>query len=209
MGWQGMSDITIPNEFIAFAGEVMLAKKMEGKHWQVTFDLAMEQDFHPFNKYTGRATGKQGTRFKAILIEIDDQDEPINQDLKNVDSGATMGQYDKLKGKALVKESGILRNDLSFQKFLYSKLFDMNSVTRNALLGELPYKLLMSIQKTQGVALKNGDNGVRFANHMVHYLCSVHSCREFKYNKNAALEFIELRQEFINWARESQKRGES
>lgn len=187
-----------PNAFIAFAGEMMLAKKHEGKtRWSVTFDIAIEQDSHPFNKYTGKANGKQGTIFKVLLVEVADDGQLVNQNNKPVNDGYIGSVYDKRKGKALVKESGILRNNLEFQKFLYHKLSDLHPTVRNDLLGELPYKLLTRIQKSKGTALRDADNGIRFANHMVHYLCSVHSCKEFEYNKNAATEFTVLMQEFI------------
>lgn len=194
-----------PDAYIAYIGEFMLAKMRDGKSWQVTFDIAMDQDSHPFNRYTGKATGKAGTLFKVLLVEVNGEGELINQDQKFAAEQATGGQYERLKGEALVKESGILRNNYQFQLFLYHKLGDMDRNSRNDLLGNLPYRLLSAIQKTKGLALKNAHNGSRFANHMVHYLCSVYSCKEFKYNKNAALEFIELRQEFINWAHQDKK----
>lgn len=197
---------TDPDAYIAFAGEVMLASKREGKRWQVTFDIRMDQDAHPFNRYTGRATGRQGTRFKVLLVEVDDDEKLVNQDHKAL-AKETGGNYDNLKGKAIVKESGILRNDIYFQRYLYWLLKHLDPVIKEPLIAEMPYGLFSEIEKTKGAALKDPKKAVRFANHMVHYMCSVTSCREFSYNKDSATEFINLRQEYIAWGAKMQRKG--
>lgn len=197
---------TDPDAFIAFAGEFMLASKREGQRWQVTFDVSMDQDAHPFNRYTGRATGRQGTRFKVLLVEVADDDQLVNQEHKAL-AKETGGNYDKLKGAAIVKESGILRNDVYFQRYLYWLLKHMEPIIRKPLLAEMPHGLFNEIKQTKGAALSDPKKAVRFANHMVHYLCSVHSCREFSYNKDAATEFSNLRQGYITWGAKLQRKG--
>lgn len=195
---------TDPDRFIAFAGEVMLANKREGQRWQATFDFSMDTNSHPMNAYTGKATGRPGTRFMALLVEINDQDEPVDQDHKAASKAQGMGS---LVGAALVKESGILRHDLHFTRFLWWKLEHMGEQNRLDLENDLPHGLVASISDSGGKVLADKKQAKRFNDHMVHSLCEVLSCREFKYSKLAADKFNKLRTEFISWASERQKRG--
>ena len=152
-----MDDISIlrivatdPDAFIAFAGEVMLNKKREGIRWQVTFDLAMDTDAHPFNRYHGKATSKPGTRFMAMLVEVNDQDEPVNQTHKAAVKAQSMGNP---VGKALVKESGMMRRDVYFTRFLWWKLDHMEAEEKEMLVSEMPHGLFAEIDESGGKVL--------------------------------------------------------
>lgn len=194
---------TNPDAFIAFAGEVMLASKREGKRRQATFDFSMDTDAHPMNHYHGKATGKPGTRFMALLVEIDDQDEPVNQEHRAAMKAHSPGIP---IGKALVKESGMMRRDIHFTRFIWWKLEHMGEEEKQMLLEDMPHGLFAEIKDSGGRALADEKKAKRFNDHIVHFLCSVLSCREFAYNKNAADEFNNLRNEYMQWLQDRQKK---
>jgi hypothetical protein len=186
-----------PQKYFAHVGEMMLAKKREGQRWQVTFDLPMEEEHHPFNRFHGKATGKAGTRFMCILVEIDDEDNPVDQKRK---TDIRSRRQEVPMGKKLVKESGMLRRDIKFTRFLYWKWQHMDIGAQLLLEEDMPHGLLQKIHDTGGKYLGNEKAAKRFNDHMVHYLCDVVSCRELAYNKTAADKFNALASEFVKWA---------
>lgn len=198
-----MTDLSIlgkvakdPEELIAFSGELMLYKYRAGQRWQVTFDIAMDGDSHPFNQYSGRATGRQGTRFMAVLVELDDQDNPVNVNHKLI---ARQTSNERMSGAAMVRESGILRNDLWFQRFLWVKFKTMDEIYKQGIADNLPHGFYTELVESDGLALSDKKKAKRFADYMVHFLCGVESCRELAYKGPESDMFNELRNEYMRW----------
>jgi hypothetical protein len=125
----------------------------------------------------------------------------VNQKFKE-DPFINMNNYDQRLGKSMAKESGILRNDYHFQWFLYSVINNLDKATKTALVEDLPYRMVSKVQKIGHLIFKSDPKmGFKFASYVVHFLCSVHSCKEFRYNKNAATEFQHLHQDYIEWSK--------
>lgn len=189
-----------PEKYFAYTGELMLLKKREGESWQVSFALPMDTKHHPFNKYKGKANGRAGTRFMAILVEIDDDEQPVDQGKKHE------GPAIIPMGKSLVRESGILRNDLDFTRYLWWKYNHLSESERKQVYATIPMGLAARLESSGGKDLADEKLAKRFNDHMVHALCGVLSCREFAYNKKAADAFGQLTASFHRFMQRRQER---
>jgi hypothetical protein len=108
------------SEWVSYQGEVMLANWSDtaAAGRQVVFWLEEGADAdteHPFKQYTRRLRGHAGTRFQAVLVEIDDEGQPVPR-------GTMEEQHPRatprLKGGAISKNAGILCKDADFQRYL-------------------------------------------------------------------------------------------
>lgn len=67
---------------IAFEGEVMLLQWAESstRGRTVTFLLNEDDESHPFREFSIKSGKRAGQRFMAVLVEIDDQEQPVRQE---------------------------------------------------------------------------------------------------------------------------------
>jgi hypothetical protein len=65
----------------AFQGEVMLLQWAESntRGRTVTFLLQEDGDSHPFRDFTVKSGKKAGQRFAMVLVQIDDNEEPVER----------------------------------------------------------------------------------------------------------------------------------
>jgi hypothetical protein len=73
-----MSDIA------AFKGELMLLGWAESSNRgrTVTFLLDETEDEHPFKHFTIKSGKRSGQRFMAVLVQIDESEQPVHQEQK-------------------------------------------------------------------------------------------------------------------------------
>lgn len=66
---------------IAFQGELMLLQWAESstRGRTVTFLVTEEQEQHPFRAFTIKSGKRAGQRFMAVLVELDENDQPLQQ----------------------------------------------------------------------------------------------------------------------------------
>ena len=96
---------------VAYSDEVILTGWSDsgGQGRRVQFLLPEGPDSpaeHPFKRYTRRIGKKGGTRFQMVLVEIGDDEHPVDRDLV---------------GGPIAKHAGRLCKDIAFQQYLVSK----------------------------------------------------------------------------------------
>ena len=66
---------------VAFHGEVMLLQWAESstRGRTATFLLSDEGEAHPFRDFSIKSGKKAGQRFMAVLVELDDDEQPVEQ----------------------------------------------------------------------------------------------------------------------------------
>jgi hypothetical protein len=111
-----------PAAMIAYQGEMMLANWSEtaSAGRQVVFWLEEGADAeteHPFKFFTRRIRGHAGTRFQAVLVEIDDEGQPVPRGT-GVRLDPPAESKPKLKGGAVSKNAGMLCKDEAFHRYL-------------------------------------------------------------------------------------------
>lgn len=69
---------------IAFEGEVMLLQWAESstRGRTVTFLLNEDNETHPFRDFSIKSGKRAGQRFMAVLVEIDENEQPVKQEPK-------------------------------------------------------------------------------------------------------------------------------
>jgi hypothetical protein len=69
------------DRLIAFEGEVMLLQWAESstRGRTVTFLLDNEGEAHPFRDFTIKSGKRAGQRFMCVLVQIDDDEQPVEQ----------------------------------------------------------------------------------------------------------------------------------
>jgi hypothetical protein len=92
-----------------FSGEMQLAAWSESHTGgcKVTFWLPTPQDLDAFRALTVRKGNHAGHRFMAVLVEVGDDEQPVQQP-----------EPEKAKGGALAKLAAMLGDDVEFWKFL-------------------------------------------------------------------------------------------
>lgn len=100
-------------DMVAFKGEVMLIgwdeKHNTGRTARFLFDE--EGVEHPMKQHTVRRGKQAGTRFMMVLVELQDDDTPIDQTKRERLEEAE-------KGGPVSKNAGILCNDPDFQDYV-------------------------------------------------------------------------------------------
>jgi len=106
---------------ISYQGEVMLSNWSEtaSAGRKVEFWLPEDPDDapeHPFKHFSRRMRGAAGTRFQMVLVEIDDEGEPIPR--IHHESKPKLAQGGQLVGGAISKHAGRLCKDADFWEYL-------------------------------------------------------------------------------------------
>jgi hypothetical protein len=101
-----------------FSGEIQLAGWSESHTGgcKVTFWLQSTEDLEPFRALTVRKGNTAGHRFIAALVEIGDDEQPVQP----IPSNST--ELEKPKGGALAKLAGMWCNDPEFWAWLETDL---------------------------------------------------------------------------------------
>ncbi|MDO9402059.1 MAG: hypothetical protein Q7T46_11530 [Polaromonas sp.] len=96
-----------------FAGEMQLAGWSEShtSGCKVTFWLSSPDDLEAFRALTVRKGNTAGHRFMAALVEIGDDEQPVQSDI-----GKTISE--KPKGGQLARLAGIWCNELKFWRWI-------------------------------------------------------------------------------------------
>jgi hypothetical protein len=112
-----MSDVK--PQHIVFQGEMQLAGWQETHSGgaKVTFWLPSSDDLDPFRTLTSRKGKIAGHRLAVVMVEIGDDELPVDQQPDAVAQAA--------KGGQLAKLAGVLCNDPRFIGFLYSERADL------------------------------------------------------------------------------------
>jgi hypothetical protein len=99
-----------------FQGEMQLAgwNQTHNGGSKVTFWLPDDSDLEPFKGLTAKKGNTAGHRFMVVLVEIGDDEQPVNSTVKE---SLTI---EKNKGGELAKWSGILCNDPMFWEWIES-----------------------------------------------------------------------------------------
>jgi len=103
------------NEFVAFKGEMWLLgwKETHNGGATVTFQLSDPEELEAFKKMTVSKGKVAGQRFACVLVEIQDDETPINQNNKR-----RIEKEELIKGGPLSKRAGILCNDSDYLGYL-------------------------------------------------------------------------------------------
>lgn len=93
---------------IAFQGEIMLLQWAESstRGRTVTFLLDEQTEQHPFREFAIKSGKRAGQRFMAVLVEIDENDQPVQQQMK------------------LSQQAFLLCNDPEFWEWANERTFD-------------------------------------------------------------------------------------
>ncbi len=77
---------------IAFQGEIMLLNWAESstRGRTVTFLLSEDGESHPFKDFTIRQGKRAGQRFMAVLVQIDDNEQPVQQPTQRLSQTAAV-----------------------------------------------------------------------------------------------------------------------
>lgn len=107
---------------VCFASEVMLSNWSDtaAAGRKVEFWLPEDADApdeHPFKHYSRRLRGAAGTRFQMVLVEIDEEGEPIPR--VQPQAAPRLAQGGELVGGPVSKNAGMLCKDGYFHDWLY------------------------------------------------------------------------------------------
>ena len=169
-----------PHDFQFYADELQLISVEETEQGQmVTLQIAPDIKACPFSRAKQR-NGGPGTRFYAVFIEIDDDDEPINQRKRRV----VEQDAKPVPIKSATTDSAIRCNNPAFQRFAAEQLSAMDVLSKKEMVAKLkmPHDLV-SRGLTEG--MKNSKTAAEWAKFYIYWVCKIHSRRELSSKKAA------------------------
>lgn len=112
------------SENIAFQGELMLLNWAESstRGRTVTFQLSEDGDSHPFKDFTIRQGKRAGQRFMAVLVQIDDNEQPVEQRRTGAQRAAVLCKDPEFWNWATARQFEPVNDEQSARQFLLSHL---------------------------------------------------------------------------------------
>jgi len=168
----------------SFQGEIMLAGWQESHTAgaKITFWLPDSAALEPFKGMTAKKGNTAGQRFMAVLIEVGDDDQPIEPVAQKVEHSA--------KGGALAKLAGMWCNDLSFYQWI-RPIYDRELGGNGLGHGDMEI----------GITVANWQE---FCRHAILVFCDIESRAELDNNEDAADKFHQnIRIPYSDWLKES------
>lgn len=109
---------------IAFQGELMLLNWAESstRGRTVTFLLDEDTDAHPFKDFTIRQGKRAGQRFMAVLVQIDESEQPVQQRRTSAQKAAAICKDNDFWSWATARQFEPVNSEESARQFMLSHL---------------------------------------------------------------------------------------
>ena len=151
-----------------------------------------EFDSHPFKRFP------IGTRFYVRMVEIGDDDQPVDQAQKEKMRQAI--QEREVKGGKLARDAGILCCEERFQRFVVDKVLHAAPADKKAIATQIP-AVLVSALKTQKEGILDDP---RFAGELskwwLYSQCGIKSRRELDHKQDAANRYqLHVIKPYMEW----------
>ena len=165
--------------YIVFEDELQMV------HWRddasggmtVTFRVASpEYDAHPFKRFA------VGARLFARMIEIGDDEQPVNQEQRERIRAAMAER--ETKGGRLARDAGILCNNPAYQRFVVELMLHSSPADKRTTAASMPTVLVNALKENK--VLDDPRMAGELAKWHVYRLCGIKSRRELDHRQDAA-----------------------
>lgn len=187
-----------PEAYMVYFGEVLLRDWADNSQGEsVEFWLDSDGEVHPFKKFKCNKRTPGGSRFLIMAIEIDDDEEAINQDMKRRVQNAMSGH---IKGGKHSQAAAMLCKDVNFHEYIVHKLQRLPPAEKRVFSGTLSHSLFSQLMATDmRIVMENPTVGEELTVQFLYWWCSISSRRELDFKAKAFSEYQILRDEFYNW----------
>lgn len=186
-------------DFIVFEDELQVLDWQDSARggMVVTFRVPnTEHDSHPFKRF------HTGCRFYARMVEIGDDEQPVNQAQKARIQDALRER--EVKGGRVSKEAGILCNDPKFQEFVVDTLLTMSPADKRMMSAELPHDMVKALKESPLDLLKDPRMSGELAKWYMYTMCKIKSRRELDHKTDAYQRYQQhVMRPYIQWSRRS------
>ena len=192
-------ETTDPN--IVYQGGLMLAGKMQTMDGdQICFWLDGDYETHPFERYRFDRSGpSHGAQFMAVIVEINDQGEVIDQIQRQRIEDIQKGERPVTPGKADIQICAICCKDKKFHAFLETEIHRLGEPAKRDMAYSLPHRLFK-----KGYAALQGPFAEDFSRHYVYWWCGVTSRAQLGFKPKATKKWRCLEQRFYKWRIENE-----
>lgn len=165
-----MADDDLLN-LIAFEDEVQIVDWHDSPRGaKVTFLLPAEYAAHPFKTF------RDGTRFFARFIELDDQDNPVDQAKR--DEVARMMDRREGRGGRLSKEAAMLCKNIRFHEYIRHTLFSLSGEEKTELSMTFPHSVVKLLKEKGPAAFDEPQSAEMISVYYLYSICEIKSRRE-------------------------------
>ncbi len=178
-----------PEHFIAFEGEMWLIDWKDSPRGEyVTFILQADDETHPFKKYLTQNGAGISTRFFVRMIELGEDDEPINQQQRERIHAAL--EKREGKGGRISQQAAILCNRQLFQHYVKQKLLtDSSPEQKKEIGGFMPYGIVRVLKTKRAEAFDDPHMAAEICKFYIYAVCKIKTRKDLDHVKSAAMRY--------------------
>jgi len=170
---------------IAFQGELWLRnwkENADGREVSFGMPVSEEDSTHPFRQYM--SAGGRGTRFYAVLVAMDDNDQPVDSD-RRAKVHAALDEHE-LKGGKISQQAGRMCKDPYFHDYVAYVLLDGSEPQdRRDLARQMPYWVVSILRKKGRKAFADLKTARDIATYYVYSMCDIRTRKTLDHNVSA------------------------
>lgn len=188
-----------PEKFTVYSGEAML-RDCDGEAISLWLSDPVKLDGH---KRSPDHPDK-GTRYLMVLIEIGDDEQPIDVDLREQFVGVIKETVKPLTTpERIVKQAGILCKEPDFHRFVHSQIKGFSDEQKTAYIASGVPRWLTDL----GLGSFNmPEHAAEWAKYFLYYRCGVHSRKQLGFKNEYKDRFQKVLTDFSLWGKKHANR---
>lgn len=186
-----------PDQFVVYFGEVLLKDWADNAAGESVEFWLNGEGAHPFKTFKSSKRTAGGNRFLAFVVEIDDDETPINQIQKQAVKKALS---EKVRNGKHSQGAALLCKQADFHKFLVHRLTRLDPDQKRIFAATLPHGLYSEMVNTKmTIITDNPDKGELFAKLFLYWWAGMKSRRELDYSPKKFNFYQEIKNDYFNW----------
>ena len=186
-----------PDAFSVYYGEILLKDWADNAAGESVEFWLNGTDAHPFKNFTSSKRTAGGSRFLAFIVEIDDDETPINQKQKHALKQAIS---EKIRNGKHSQGAALMCRTIDFHVYLIQRIARLDPDQKRIFAANLPHGLYSEMVSTKmKVITDDPDKGEMFAKLFLYWWCGMKSRRELDYSPKKFNFYNQIIQDFYKW----------
>lgn len=186
-----------PDNFTVYFGEILLKDWADNAAGESVEFWLNGEGAHPFKNFKSSKRSIGGSRFLAFVVEIDDDETPINQRQKQAVKKAIS---EKVRNGKHSQGAALMCKTAEFHAYLIHRVGRLDPDQKRIFAATLPHGLYSEmVQSKMRVLLDEPEKGELFAKLFLYWWCGMKSRRELDYSPKKFNFYREINEDFFKW----------
>lgn len=186
-----------PDAFTVYYGEMCLkdwADNAAGESVEFWLDGV---GVHPFKHFKSSKRSVGGSRFLAFVVEIDDDQTPINQKQKEAIKQAISN---KIRNGKHSQEAALICKQTEFHRYLITRIGRLDPDEKRIFAATLPHGLYSEMVSTKmQIITDDPSKGELLSKLFLYWWCDMKSRRELDYSPKKFNFYQEVKDDYFKW----------